>query len=192
MEIEVRHGYRKEKAAVLLSWFLLLIGMRLLIAQVLSSSIWVGSLGSVTITFAIFCLALRYTPLQRYRHQVNLVLLSWYRKRYFLAGVLSSTLVISGLIFLIEFGYSYHGSILGDIASTSVLWSLTHQQNLDQSAIKVQLAGYSIIDRTAILAAIIDKSTNGYYLKTASYLFAENIEVMAFLFVIRRVGANFF
>jgi len=122
---------------------------------------------------------------------VSTALSSWYRQKYFLAAVLGSTLIISSLLFFIEYGYIHDGNRLIYLSGIGFLGAMNHQQELEQSAQEFQLKGYSFIDATAILTASIDKGLNGYYLKITSYVLAENIEVLAFLLVLRKVGSKF-
>ena len=48
----------KDKIAVLALWFVVLIAVRVLLGFVLHN-VWIGTLGAVTITFAIFYITLR-------------------------------------------------------------------------------------------------------------------------------------
>src|SRR5215813_9399184 len=90
-----------EKAAVLLSWFALLLVVRLVLSTALQH-MWIGTIGAVTITFAIFYIALRYTPLRRCSAKVDAVLLTWYRKRFFYISGIASIFLLASILGAIE------------------------------------------------------------------------------------------
>jgi hypothetical protein len=86
-------SFKREKFAILGSWFVLLISVRLLMSFFLNAS-WVGTLGAVGVTFLIFYFALRYTPLAKYSNTVSLALRDWYKKKYIFAALAFSMLVL--------------------------------------------------------------------------------------------------
>jgi hypothetical protein len=187
--------FRREKIIILAAWFAGLIGVRVLMASLLAlEGTWVATIGSVGIIFAIFYVALKYTPLSKYAQTVNSALLSWFSKRYILAGAVSSMVVLSSLIFFAEFGYFYYSDALVRFEQ------FRHVSDSDNSFESVQrlfasppenvLAGsreqYGIVGTMSILVASVDKSLGGYYVKAVSFILAEDIEVLIFIILIRR------
>ena len=78
-----------EKAVILVLWFGLLIGIRLLLGSEFPNSL-AGTAGAVSITFGIFYLALKYTPFRKYAPSVRSALQDWYRQKFVLYSLLAS------------------------------------------------------------------------------------------------------
>ena len=101
----------KDKIAVLALWFVVLIAVRVLLGFVLHN-VWIGTLGAVTITFAIFYITLRYTTLQKYRQLINSSLNYWYRKKFFYISGIVSLVILGGILGFIEYGYANYADRL--------------------------------------------------------------------------------
>jgi len=160
------------------------------------SNIWLGTVGAVAITFAAFYGLLRYTPFKRYSGKVDSALRSWYSKQYVLYGLVSSIVVMTTLLFFIEFGYTYHNS---DITSLVELESMDYSSNsfaaqdhISHSVRALVAKGMPWGDALSIMLASVDKSLGGYYMKMVSYILAENLEILAFLYVVRRAEKGLF
>jgi len=173
--------------AILCIWFVSLVGIRFLLGFELSH-IW-GTTGAVAITFAAFYLILRFTPLSRYSKAVNAALRDWYSKRYVLYGLVSSMAILLVILVLAEAGYAYHSDKIVSIwdLSDASSFGLT-QSKLAASIDSLTAQGLSRFDALTITVASVDKSLNGYYLKSVSFILAEDIEILVFLFLIRKVG----
>ncbi|MGH9992015.1 MAG: hypothetical protein ACREAZ_05135 [Nitrososphaera sp.] len=181
-------GLGKQKIAILVLWSTSLIGTRLLLGFVLSD-LWTGTIGAVGITFGLFYFALVHTPLRRYRPAVNCILREWYSKKFLLYSVAISASIILAIIVLIEYGYAYHRS---DIISIYDFGSIDGaQKQVNDSVRQLTLRGHSLMDIFSITAASVDSSLHGYYLKSASFVLAEHLEVMAFLLIAKK-SANLF
>lgn len=172
---------------ILSAWFVSLVGIRVLLGFELSN-IW-GTAGAVAITFAIFYLALRYTPFSRYSKSVDAVLRDWYSKRYVFYGLIVSMAVLSTLIILTEVGYAYHPDKIISI------WDAKETDNLSSTHSKLATSvdellgqGYSRFDALAITIASVDKSLNGHYLQSVSFILGEDVEILVFLLMIKRIG----
>lgn len=181
-------GIGKQKLAILLIWFAGLVGVRLLLGLVLSN-IWIGTVGAVAITFGLFYLALVHTPLRRYRFAVNDILQEWYKKKYLLYSVAFSGAIILGLIVLIEYGYGQHPSEIVSLREITTFQGA--QDHVNESVRTLTLKGYSVFDAAAITAASVDKSLQGFYLKSASFVFAEHLEIIAFMLLARKSASLF-
>jgi hypothetical protein len=184
---------RKGKLIILGSWFVSLVGIRLLIASVLDTA-WFGTVGAVALTFAAFYLALRYTPLARYSKDVNSALRDWYTKKFIFSALAISMVILSVLVFLVEFGYAYHAErlISVDRLNSDVRSFYYARMQFSSSLRTLQDQGYSDFDAFSILLASVDKSLDGYYLKAVSFILAEDIEILAFLTVFRRTRGSIF
>ena len=179
--------FSKEKVTILALWLLSLVGIRVLLGLELSN-IW-GTTGAVAITFAIFYLALRYTPFSRYSNAVNLALRDWYSKRYVLLGLLASMVVLLSLMILAEVGYAFHADKVVSIWDIGDANSLgTTQSKLSASVNALLNQGYSRMDALAITVASVDKSLGGHYVQSTSFILAEDVEILAFLLLIKRMG----
>lgn len=191
-------AFRKEKVIILAIWFAGLIGVRLLLGTLLAlEGTWPATAGSIGIIFAIFYVVLKYTSLSRYSGIVNAALLSWFSKRYFVWGVVSSMVVLSSLIFLVEFGYLYHSAELisyeqfRGISNNDENSIGTVQKLLTSSADTTaasQRPHYGIIDTMSILLASVDRTIGGYYVKAVSFILAEDVELLIFMVLVRRSG----
>jgi hypothetical protein len=180
-------GYTKEKVAILCIWFVSLVGIRILLGFELSH-LW-GTTGAVAITFAMFLLILRYTPFSKYSGAVNAALRDWYSKRYVLYGLISSMAILLAILVLAEVGYAYHGDKVVSIWDMSDVGSIGATQSKLTASLNDLLAqGYSRLDALVITVASVDKSLDGYYLKSVSFILAEDIEILVFLILIRRIG----
>ena len=188
--LEQKKGDRlgKEKIAVLALWFAVLIGVRVLLGFVLEDT-WVGTLGAVAITFAIFYLTLRYTTLQKYRQVINSSLAYWYRKKFFYISGIVSLILLGGILGFIEYGYANYSDRLITLDFTQEeieesFGALTASQQM-QARLVENLSEYSPIEIVAITLASADKSLGGYYSLAVSYMFAEDIEIMIFIMLFR-------
>jgi hypothetical protein len=144
----------------------------------------------VAITFVIFYLILRYTPFSRYSKAVNSALRDWYDKRYVLYGLASSMVVLLGLMILIEIGYTYHADKVVSIWDLDAESVGTTQSKVTASLNALLDDGYSGIDVLAITLASVDKSLEGHYLQSISFILAEDVEILIFMFVMRRIGSQ--
>jgi len=187
--------YNSEKVAILAVWFVSLIGIRILIGLMLSN-IWLGTVGAVAITFATFYTILIYTPFKKYSRIVDSTLCDWYSKRYVLYGLVSSIIVMITLIFFIEFGYAYHTTEITSLAELEMSGysaaSFAAQDNISHSVRTLVAKGMPWGDALSITLASVDKSLGGYYMNTVGYILAENMEILAFLFVVRKAGKGLF
>jgi hypothetical protein len=188
--LEKRKGDRlgKEKIAVLALWFAVLIGVRVLLGFVLQNT-WVGTLGAVAITFAIFYVTLRYTTLQKYRRVINSSLTYWYRKKFFYISGIVSLVILGSILGFIEYGYANYADRLITVDFTQEeieesFGALSASQQM-QAKLVENLGEYSTIEIIAITLASADKSLAGYYSLAVSYMFAEDIEIMIFMMLFR-------
>lgn len=188
--LEQKKGDRlgKEKIAVLALWFAVLIGVRVLLGFVLQNT-WVGTLGAVAVTFAIFYVTLRYTTLQKYRQVINSSLAYWYRKKFFYISGIVSLILLGGILGFIEYGYANYSDRLIAVNFTQEeieesFGALTASQQM-QARLVENLREYSTIEIIAITLASADKSLGGYYSLAVSYMFAEDIEIMIFMMLFR-------
>ena len=169
-----------------------MVGIRLLMSSLLVAT-WIGTLGAVAITFVAFYVALRYTPLARYSKAVNSALQNWYSKKFIFPALIFSMIILSGLVAIVEFGYAYHNEQLISIDDFDSIKSVYSARNQFSSSLRALLAqGYSGFDALSVLLASVDKSLDGYYLRAVSFILAEDIEILAFLALIRRYGRNIF
>lgn len=181
-------GVGRQKLAILAIWFVSLVAVRLLLGLVLSN-LWLGTVGSVGITFALFYIALVHTPLRKYRFAVNSILQEWYRKKYLLYSVAVSASIILGLIALIEYGYANHPA---EVVTLREITTVEDAQNhVNESVKQLALKGYPLLDAASITAASVDKTLQGFYLKSASFVFAEHLEVIAFMLLARKSASLF-
>jgi hypothetical protein len=109
--LEQKERLGKDKIAVLALWFAVLIGVRVLLGFALHDT-WVGTLGAVSVTFAIFYFTLRYTTLQKYRNLINLSLNYWYRKKFFYISGIASLVILGSILGFIEYGYANYADRL--------------------------------------------------------------------------------
>jgi hypothetical protein len=185
--------YRPDRAgrnniAVLSLWFAVLIGVRILLGFVLQHA-WVGTLGAVTITFAIFYLTLRYTKLQKYRHVINSSLNYWYRKKFFYISGIASIVMLGSILGLIEYGQANFADrlITVDFTRQEIAESpgaLTLNEQMQEKLVE-NLNNYTPLEIIAITLASADKSLDGNYSVAASYMFAEDVEIMIFIVLFR-------
>lgn len=188
LEQKKRDPLGRNKIAVLALWFAVLIGVRVLFGFVMQNA-WVGTLGAVAITFAIFYVMLRYTTLQKYRRVINSSLNYWYRKKFFYLSGIVSLVILSSILGFIEYGYANypHRLITVDFTQAELeesFGALTASQ-LMQARLVENLREYSTIEIIAITLASADKSLDGYYSLAVSYMFAEDIEIMIFMMLFR-------
>ena len=181
-------GIGRQKLAILVIWFLSLVGVRLLLGLVLSN-LWIGTVGAVGVTFGLFYFALTSTPLRKYRFVVNQILQDWYKKKYLLYSVGFSASIILGLIVLIEYGYANHPTEIVSLREITTVQGA--QDHVNESVKQLTLRGYSAFDAASITAASVDKSLQGFYLKSASFVLAEHLEVMAFMLLARKSASLF-
>jgi hypothetical protein len=178
----------KDKIAVLALWFAVLIGVRILLSFLLRDA-WIGTLGAVGVTFAIFYVILRYTTFQKYRKLINSSLSYWYRKKFFYVSGIVSLVILGSILAFIEYGQSNYSDrlIIVDLTHEEIeesLGALTADQQM-QAKLVDNLRKYSPVEIVAITLASADKSLGGYYSLTVSYMFAEDIEIMIFLMLFR-------
>jgi len=178
----------KDKIAVLALWFVVLIAVRVLLGFVLHN-VWIGTLGAVTITFAIFYITLRYTTLQKYRQLINSSLNYWYRKKFFYISGIVSLVILGGILGFIEYGYANYADrlITVDFTQQQVeesFGSLTANQQMQANMVE-NLRKYSPVEIIAITLASADKTLDGYYSIAVSYMIAEDFEIMIFMMLFR-------
>ena len=168
----------KQRLAIMGLWFLILSGIRILLAYVLKD-IWIGTFGAVGLTFAVLYLLMKYTPLERYRLKVNVILFQWYRRKYFVVSTITICTILVSLLILIQFGYSYYASKLVSI-------NVFELKDKDLEKGLLPYRNYPFVDKIAIIVASIDRSLNGNYSKTTSFLLAEDMEMTIFVIMARR------
>jgi hypothetical protein len=151
------------------------------------SNIW-GTTGAVVFTFVIFYLALRYTPFSRYSGAVNSALRDWYAKKYVLYGLVSSMVILLGLMILAEIGYTYYADKVVSIWEFDPQSAETTQSKVAASLNSLLKGGYSEIDALAITVASVDKSLQGHYLQSVSFILAEDIEILIFMLFVKKIG----
>jgi hypothetical protein len=173
----------KQKIAIIGLWFLILTGIRVLLGYALKD-IWIGTFGAVGLSFVVFYLTIRYTPLQRYRSKVNAILSQWYRRKYFLISTIAISAILGGLLVLIQFGYLYYG---GNPVSINIFF--LEDKELERSFLPFE--NHPFFDKVAIIVASTDKSLNGNYSKATSYLLAEDIEMTIFVLLARKKNSLF-
>jgi hypothetical protein len=178
----------RNKIAVLALWFAVLIGIRILLGFALENS-WIGTLGAVSITFAIFYVTLRYTTLQKYRQLINSSLNYWYRKKFFYISGIVSLIILVSILGFIEYGHANYANRLITVEFNQQeieesFGALTASQQM-QAKLVENLQKYSPVEILAITLASADKSLNGYYSLAVSYMFAEDIEIMIFMLLFR-------
>ena len=186
--LEQKPKLTKERALILASWFGVLVGVRFLLGFVLEN-LWIGTLGAVAVTFAIFYVALKYSPLRRFRDVINSALAIWYMRKFFYITGAISMFLLASLLFLIDYGYANHSDklITMDMSQEEfeeTLRLLSGDALLTQS-FSDSLEKYSVLDIMAITLASADKNFDGYYSKIVSFMFAEDIEIMIFLTIFR-------
>ena len=168
----------KQRLAIMGLWFLILSGIRILLAYALKD-IWIGTFGAVGLTFAVLYLLMKYTPLERYRLKVNVILFQWYRRKYFVVSTITICTILVSLLILIQFGYSYYASKLVSI-------NVFELKDKDLEKGLLPYRNYPFVDKIAIIVASIDRSLNGNYSKTTSFLLAEDMEMTIFVIMARR------
>ena len=168
----------KQRLAIMGLWFLILSGIRILLAYVLKD-IWIGTFGAVGLSFAVLYLLMKYTPLERYRLKVNVILFQWYRRKYFVVSTITICTILVSLLILIQFGYSYYASKLVSI-------NVFELKDKDLEKGLLPYRNYPFVDKIAIIVASIDRSLNGNYSKTTSFLLAEDMEMTIFVIMARR------
>ena len=169
-----------------------MVGIRLVMSSLLDAT-WIGTVGAVAITFVAFYVALRYTPLARYSKAVNSALQNWYSKKFIFPALIFSMIILSGLVAIVEFGYAYHNERLISTDNFDSIKSVYSARYQFSSSLRALLAqGYSGFDALSVLLASVDKSLDGYYLRAVSFILAEDIEILAFLALIRKYGRNIF
>jgi hypothetical protein len=83
------------------------------------------------------------------------------------------------LLILIQFGYSYYASKLVSI-------NVFELKDKDLEKGLLPYRNYPFVDKIAIIVASIDRSLNGNYSKTTSFLLAEDMEMTIFVIMARR------
>jgi hypothetical protein len=186
--LEQKPKLTKERVLILASWFGVLVGVRFLLGFVLEN-LWIGTVGAVAITFLIFYVGLKYTPLRKYRDIINSALAIWYRRKFFYITGAISMFLLASLLFLIDYGYANHSDklITMDMSQQEfeeTLRLLSGDELLARN-FSDSLEKYSVLDIMAITLASADKNFDGYYSKIVSFMFAEDIEIMIFLTIFR-------
>ncbi len=168
----------KEKIAIVGLWFLVLTAVRFLLAFALRD-IWIGTFGAVAFTFLIFYFIMKHTPMQRYASAINKVLSEWYQRRYFFISTILTSTILMSLLILIQYGYLYYGNRL-------VMLNVFGSDDRELARMLRPIENYPLLDKVAITIASTDKSLDGNYSKTTSYLLAEDLEMIAFVLVVRK------
>jgi hypothetical protein len=186
--LEEKPRLTKERIIILVSWFGVLVGVRFLLGFVLEN-MWIGTLGAVAITFGIFYIALKYTPLKKFRELINSALAIWYKRKFFYITGAISMFLLASLLFLIDYGYTHHSErlITLDMSEEELdetLRMLSGDAEIARN-LSDNLGHYSALDIMAITLASADKNFDGYYARIVSFMFAEDIEIMLFLTIFR-------
>lgn len=79
-------SFGRARITILGFWFISVIGLRWLLSLFLSD-LWLGTVGAIGITFAIFFVALKFTPFRKYRLIVDAVLQDWYSRKFVLTAL---------------------------------------------------------------------------------------------------------
>ena len=186
--LEEKPKLTKERFLVLALWFGVLVGIRVILGFLLQN-LWVGTVGAVAITFAIFYFSLRINALGRFRVLINSALAIWYRRRFFYVTGAASMLMLASLLVLIEYGYSNYGDRLITMnMSEEELEEKLRLLSGDSGPtgdLPQKLAKYSALDIMAITLASADKNFEGYYSRIVGFMFAEDIEIMLFMTIFR-------
>lgn len=123
--------------------------------------------------------------MQRYALTANKILSEWYSRRYFIVSMTITSVILLCLLMIIEYGYLDYGNKL---VTMNVFAS-------DDAQLEKELApieNYPLLEKIAITIASIDKSLDGNYSRTTSYLLAEDLEMIVFVFVARKNTNLFF
>jgi len=178
------------RVVILSSWFLLLILVRTLLGLSLSN-VWFGTLGAVTVTFTIFYVVMKYTPLRRYKGVVNEALVGWYKNKHFIFVLIASASVVATLIFFAEYGYANHDKDLIPLTIDDSQSIQNFHFELSSSVKGLFSEHHSFVDVFAIMLASLDEALNGLYVKASSYVFAEHLEILGFVAIVRKEGNIF-
>jgi len=186
--LEEKPKLTKERIVILASWFGVLVGVRFLLGFALEN-MWIGTLGAVAITFAIFYFAIKHSPLKKFRDLINSALAMWYRRKFFYISGAVSMFLLASLLFLIDYGNTNYSDRLITLDMTEsefedTLRRLAGDTQLART-LSDNLGQYSVLDIMAITLASADKNFEGYYSKIVGFMFAEDIEIMLFLTVFR-------
>lgn len=97
--------------------------------------------------------------------------------------------ILSTLIFLAEIGYAYHPDKIISV------WDMKDGESIGSTQTKLANSlntlldeGYSRFDALVITIASVDKSLDGHYMQSVSFILAEDIEILVFLLLIKKVG----
>jgi hypothetical protein len=174
----------KEKWMIIGLWLIVLTGIRFMLAFALRN-IWIGTFGSVALTFLIFYLIIKYTAMQKYAFTANKILSDWYKRRYFIVSMTLTSVILLCLLLTIEDGYlNYRDKLV----KLNVFESDDKQLEKELGPVE----NYPLMEKVAITIASIDISLDGNYSRTTSYLLAEDLEMLVFVFVVRKRANLFF
>ena len=154
---------------------------------------WIGTVGAVAIALVIFYFAMKHPPFSRFQKIVNSVLQEWYNKKFILPALVFSMVVLAGLMLLADIGYAYHSDKLITVEDLDSVNSISSARREFAASMRSLLAeGYSGFDGLAVLLASIDKSLDGHYMQAVSFILAEDIEIMAFILIMKKTGGQIF
>jgi len=159
----------------------------------LPTASWIGTVGAVAIALVIFYFAMKNPPFSRYSKIVNSVLQDWYSKKFIMPALVFSMVVLAGLMLLAEIGYAFHSDKLISVDNLESVNSIaTARREFTMSMRSLFAQGYTGFDGLAVLLASIDKSLDGHYMRAVSFILAEDIEIMAFILIMKKKGGQIF
>ena len=213
-EKELKHGElrdpytgfivsRKNQIIVIGSWIVVATLLRYALLEA-DPYKWIGSLGAVTLTFALFYFSFKHIKkLFPYKQMFNTVMQNWYRNHYFRVGYIVFTAYTIFFVFTLQYGHDHFDTAL-NVAKT------THREfvpSFDGNVTKVELNNQNqsskvylvqmdpndavrIFQLFALLQSSMDSDFHSL-LGTANWVMIyEEIEVAIF-FVMMRTGRIF-
>ncbi len=167
---------RKDPIAliILLAWFGLLWGIRMLLRSELHS--WIGGTGAVAISFGVIFLLFRQTRFKKVSVKVKSVLGKWYTRKA----------VRAGTIMFILFNAAYYGTIeLGYQQLTPEMTEQEIQAKVDSVLAKRVVDPIETLRLTALYWAIKDKANGAAFSNLAFIMLIEALEAVAILMIAR-------
>jgi len=185
---------------VLALWGISILGIRLAMLYILPDSYW-GSLGAVSIGFAVLWILMTRTKLVRFREEIFKILTRWYRRRFIWVAIGFGIVFSVSIIALIDLGYNEYGEYVKIITETpefketviegkdpEVLRDALVQTFSDpetQEAFKRFVFDENAIAITAIAYASIDVAYDGWMRNMFGIILAEDLEIAVFLVLFR-------
>lgn len=181
-------------------WGLSILGIRLSMLYVLPDT-YLGSLGAVSIGFAVLWILMTRTRLVRFRQEIFHILTRLYRRRFIWIAIGFGIVFSVSIITLIDIGYNDYGEYVKIITEMpefkeavvegkdpEVLKDALIQTFSDpetQEAFKRFVFDENAIPITAIAYASIDVAYDGWMRNMFGIILAEDLEIAAFLILFR-------